>query len=291
MTDRCGFLAIVGRPNVGKSTLLNALVGQKVSITSRKSQTTQHNITGIRNDDTSQLIFIDTPGFQNKYKGLVYQKLNKLVSSTLYTVDLILLVVEAGQFINSDQQMLHLLTGSKKPVFLVANKVDKVTKRLTLLPWLQEMQERFLFTQLVPLSAYREKDINHLINTCKPYLPEQPWIYSTEMLTDKNERFLVAEVVREKVFRLMGDEIPYSCTIEVDKFHEEQSKKYQRFLDLSASILVERPSHKLMIIGHHGERIKRIGIAARQTLQKLLGGKVHLDLWVKVKSVKVLSGS
>ncbi|CAG0905801.1 unnamed protein product, partial [Darwinula stevensoni] len=221
-TTYCGLLAIVGRPNVGKSTLLNALVGQKVSITSRKAQTTRHRILGIRTQGDAQYVFVDTPGFQTEHSNALNKNLNKTVMAALSDVDATLMVVEAGVFTLADAKVLSLLD-DKKPVILVANKVDKMHNKEELLPWLKSMQERFAFAQMVPLSAKNPKDIERLLQICRPYLPAGPFWYSPEELTDKSERFLVAEMVREKLFRLTGDELPYSCTVVVDKFDEEAS--------------------------------------------------------------------
>lgn len=280
--QHCGLVAIIGRPNVGKSTLLNALVGQKVSITSKKAQTTRHRITGVRTIETSQFVFVDTPGFQTKHNAALNRSLNKAVLGTVSDVDMVLFVVEAGRFTFEDAKVLNLLS-DRTPVILVANKLDKVHKRSELAPWLQSMQERFAFAEFVPMSARTKKDIERLLKICAPYLPAQPWWYDEEMLTDRSERFLATEIVREKLFRLTGDELPYTSAVVLDQFEEEEQGA-KRFIRISASIVVDRDAHKAMIIGENGERIKRIGTDARRDLEQLLGAKIFLELWVKVRS-------
>lgn len=279
---RCGLVAIVGRPNVGKSTLLNALVGQKVSITSRKAQTTRHRITGIRTEGGAQFVFVDTPGFQTRHTvrgtGALNRNLNKTVQATVGDVDVLLFVVEAGRFGLDDAKVLALLPPDK-PVLLVANKLDLVRRRAELAPWLKGMQERHPFAEFVPLAAKDEADALRLLKIVEPYLPEQPWFYDEEALTDRSERFLASEIVREKLFRLTGDELPYTSTVVIDEFKEEGALRR-----ISATIIVEREAHKGMVIGDKGERLKRIGTDARVELERLTGGKVFLELWVKVRS-------
>ncbi|MCW7541811.1 GTPase Era [Aquabacterium sp. A7-Y] len=276
--QRCGLIAIVGRPNVGKSTLLNALVGQKVSITSRKAQTTRHRITGICTEGDTQYVFVDTPGFQTKRGNALHRTLNRAVLSSLSDVDVVLFVVEAGRFGLDDAKVLSLVPEGK-PVFLVANKLDKVLRRAELAPWLKDMQERHPFNEFVPLSAKRAEDAQRLLQIVRPYLPEQPWWHDEEALTDRSERFLASEIVREKLFRLTGDELPYTSTVVIDKFEEEGALRR-----IAATIVVERDAHKGMVIGDGGERLKRIGSEARQELETLLDAKVFLELWVKVRS-------
>ena len=275
---RCGLVAIVGRPNVGKSTLLNALVGQKVSITSRKAQTTRHRITGIRTAGAAQFVFVDTPGFQTRHAAALNRTLNRTVQATLGDVDVVLFVVEAGRFGLDDAKVLALLP-EDKPVLLVANKLDAVRRRAELAPWLQSMAERRAFAEFVPLSAQRPADVERLLGIVGPYLPEQPWLYEEDALTDRNERFLAGEIIREKLFRLTGDELPYTSTVVIEKFEEEGALRR-----IAASIVVERDAHKGMVIGERGELLKRIGSEARVELEKLLGAKVFLELWVKVRS-------
>ncbi|MEO9102916.1 MAG: GTPase Era [Burkholderiaceae bacterium] len=282
---RCGTIAIVGKPNVGKSTLLNALVGQKISITSRKAQTTRHRITGIRTLGNTQFIYVDTPGFQTRHDNALNRSLNKTVQGAVGDVDLVLFVVEAGSFNLADAKVLSLLRPDV-PALLIANKLDTVQRRTEIAPWLQGMQERHPFAEFVPMSAKSANDVARLLGICEKYLPEQDWIYAEDELTDRDERFLVSETVREKLFRLTGDELPYSSTVVIDQFVEEpgRSKPIKRFVRIAATIVVERDSHKMMVIGDAGERIKRIGSEARQELEKLMDAKVHLELWVKVRS-------
>ena len=279
---RCGLIAIVGRPNVGKSTLLNALVGQKISITSDKAQTTRHRITGIRTVGDTQFVFVDTPGFQTRHSAALNRTLNRTVQGVLADVDVVLFVVEAGRFGLDDAKVLSLIQGeglAGKPVFLIANKLDAVQRRTEMLPWLKSMQERHAFAEYVPLSAKKAADMERLLQIIRPYLPEQGWFYEEDALTDRSERFLASEIIREKLFRLTGDELPYTSTVVIDKFDEEGNLRR-----IAASIVVERDAHKGMIIGSGGERLKRIGSEARQELEQLMDAKVFLEVFVKVRS-------
>ena len=280
--QRCGLIAIVGRPNVGKSTLLNALVGQKISITSAKAQTTRHRITGIRTVGDSQFVFVDTPGFQTRHGAALNRTLNRTVQGVLTDVDVVLFVVEAGRFGLDDAKVLALIQGEGmkgKPVFLIANKLDAVQRRAELAPWLKSMQDRHAFAEFVPLSAKKAADVERLLGIVRPYLPEQPWFHEEDALTDRSDRFLASELIREKLFRLTGDELPYTSTVVIDKYEEEGHLRR-----IAASIVVERDAHKGMIIGAGGERLKRIGSEARQELETLLDAKVFLELFVKVRS-------
>lgn len=282
--QRCGLIAIVGRPNVGKSTLMNALVGQKISITSNKAQTTRHRITGVRTVGEAQFVFVDTPGFQTRHAAALNRSLNRAVVGTLSDVDVVLFLVEAGRFGIDDAKVLALLQGEglkHKPVVLVANKLDTIHRRADLLPWLKGMQDRHNFAEYVPMSAHKAADVDRLFEILKPYLPEQPWYYDEDMLTDRSEKFLASEIIREKLFRLTGDELPYTSTVIIDKWEEEEGGSKRR---ISASIVVERDAHKGMIIGEKGERLKRIGSEARQEMERLMEAKVFLELWVKVRS-------
>lgn len=281
--QRCGVIAIVGKPNVGKSTLLNALVGQKISITSRKAQTTRHRITGIRTREQTQFIFVDTPGFQTRHATALNKSLNKTVMGAIGDVDLILFVVEAGNFTLADAKVLSLFKPGI-PTLLVANKLDMVHRRAELAPWLKSMQERHPFAEFVPMSAKNKGDIERMFGICAKYLPEQAWWYAEDELTDRSEKFLASETVREKLFRFTGDELPYTSTVVIDKFDEEKSKQHKRLVKIAATIVVERDNHKMMVIGDKGERLKRIGTEARQELEKLMDAKVFLELWVKVRS-------
>jgi GTP-binding protein Era len=281
--QRCGLVAIVGKPNVGKSTLLNALVGQKISITSSKAQTTRHRITGVRTEGQAQFIFVDTPGFQTRHSSALNRSLNRAVTGAISDVDLVLFVVEAGNFTPGDAKVLSLLKPDI-PAILVANKLDMVNRRGDLAPWLREMQERHPFTEFMPISAKNAKDIERVMQVCGKFLPEQPWFYGEDELTDKSERFMAGEMVREKLFRLTGDELPYTSTVVIDEFKEEPSPKFKRMVRIAATIVVERDSHKAMVIGEGGEKLKRIGTEARTELERLMDAKVFLQLFVKVRS-------
>ncbi len=289
--QRCGLVAIVGRPNVGKSTLLNALVGQKVSITSRKAQTTRHRITGICTEGDTQFVFVDTPGFQTRHTvrgtAALNRNLNKTVQSTLSDVDVVLFLVEAGKYGPDDAKVLALLP-SNKPVLLVANKLDLVHRREDLFPWLQAMQAEHPFTEFVPLSAQKEGDARRLLDVVRPHLPQQGWWYDSEALTDRTDRFLASEIVREKLFRLTGDELPYTSTVVIEQFIDEppppDRPQSTGMVRIAATIIVERDQHKGMVIGDKGERLKRLGTEARTELERLMGRKVFLEVWVKVRS-------
>jgi len=274
-------VAIVGRPNVGKSTLMNALVGQKVSITSRKAQTTRHRITGIQTTDDAQFVFVDTPGFQTRHATALNRSLNRAVTSTLSSVDAVLFVVEAGRYGPDDEKVLSLLPHDT-PVILIINKVDRLdayTRAEMVAVFLQEMSQVFPFKEMVPMSAKNPDDIRRLLAIVRPYLPEGVPMYDPEQLTDRSERFLAAEIVREKVFRWTGDELPYSSTVVVDKFEVEGNLRR-----VFVTILVDRDAHKAMIIGAKGAKLKQISTEARMDMEKLFGGKVYLEVWIKVKS-------
>jgi len=283
--QRCGLIAIVGKPNVGKSTLLNALVGQKISITSRKAQTTRHRITGMHTQGAAQFVFVDTPGFQTIHGNALNKSLNKTVQGAVGDVDLVLLVVEAGSFTPADERVSSLLAKGI-PTLLVANKLDSMKNRADIMLWLQAMQERHPFAEIIPMSAKNDKDVQRLLGICEKYLPEQAWMYGADELTDRSEKFMAAEMVREKLFRLTGDELPYTSTVVIDKFEEEKgkSKGVKRMVRIAATIVVERDGHKAMVIGDKGERLKRMGMEARTELEKLYDAKVFLELWVKVRS-------
>ena len=271
-------VAIVGRPNVGKSTLMNALVGQKISITSRKAQTTRHRITGINTIDDAQYIFVDTPGFQTRHSTALNRSLNRAVTSTLSSVDAVLFVIEAGKFGPDDQKVLDLIP-PKAPTILIANKIDRVNDKATLYPFIQQIQGLREFREIVPLSAKNSDDIKRLLEMLKPYLPEGEPIYGEDDLTDRSERFLAAEILREKVFRWTGDELPYTSTVLIDKFEQEG-----RLRRIFATILVERDSQKAMVIGQKGAKLKQISTEARLDMEKLFDGPIYLETFVKVKS-------
>ncbi|KAG0164322.1 hypothetical protein DFQ30_010134 [Apophysomyces sp. BC1015] len=268
---RCGMIAIVGRPNVGKSTLMNALVGQKVSITSRKAQTTRHRITGIRTLDDAQFIFVDTPGFQTRHSSVLNRSLNRAVTSTLTSVDVVLFVVEADRFGPDDQKVLDLIPPSV-PTLLIANKVDKVSDKCVLLPFLKSTSALRGFRDVVPMSAKQLDDIARLFEILRPSLPFGEPIYGEDDLTDRSERFLAAEILREKVFRWTGDELPYTSTVLIDKFEQEG-----RLRRIFSTILVDRDGHKAMIIGRKGAKLKQISTEARIDMEKLFDDCAPMD--------------
>ncbi len=282
MTDNTvfhsGFIAIVGRPNVGKSTLLNHLIGQKVSITSRKAQTTRHRITGILTEEQTQFVFVDTPGFQTQYLNTLNKGLNKVVTSSLRDVNVVLFVIEARHFDDRDRQVMNLLPRNI-PVLLVINKVDNMQDKGELLPFMQDIAREREFTAIVPVSAKQDKQLDTLLDAIRPFLPEGEKIYPEDEITDRNERFLAAEIVREKVFRFTGEELPYSVSVVIEQFKMEG-----RMRRIHAAILVDKDAHKAMLIGKNGEKLKEIATQARLDMEKLFDGKVFLEVWIKVRS-------
>ena len=274
---RAGLIAIVGCPNVGKSTLLNRLVGQKISITSRKPQTTRHRITGILTHDDAQYVFVDTPGFQTKYHNALNRAMNRSVVQSLQDVDAVLLVIDALQFNGRDRQVLKLL--SSRPALLVINKIDKLADKKQLLPFIEKVSKEHHFSAIVPVSAQKNLQLKELLQTVREFLPENPPLYPADEITDRNERFLAAESIREKVFRQLGEEVPYAVSVVVDDFVFERGLRR-----IQASIIVDKSSQKAIIIGAKGEKLKAIATQAREDMEKLFGGKVFLQVWVKVKS-------
>jgi GTP-binding protein Era len=275
---RCGYIAIVGRPNVGKSTLMNELIGAKVSITSRKAQTTRHRITGIQTIDDAQFVYVDTPGFQTRHSNALNKTLNRTVTNTLTASDVILYVIEAGTFGQADQQVLDLIP-AKVPCILVINKSDRVKDKAALMPFAQEIAAKRDFTAIVPVSAKQRFQLDSLQSEIKKHLPENPPIFGEDDITDRSEKFLAAETVREKVFRFVGDELPYTSTVVIEKFEQEGNLRR-----VFAAILVERDTHKSMVIGNKGAKLKDISTQARLDMERLFGGPVYLEIWVKVKS-------
>jgi GTP-binding protein Era len=275
---RCGYIAIVGRPNVGKSTLMNKLVGAKVSITSRKAQTTRHRITGIQTHDDAQYVYIDTPGFQTRHSNALNKTLNRTVTTTLTAADVVLFVVEAGHFGDADAKVLSLLP-STVPAILVINKADHVKDKAILMKFAQEVAQKFDFTAIVPVSAKQGFQLDRLEGEIRQHLPEGERIFDDDDITDRSEKFLAAEIVREKVFRFVGDELPYTSTVIIEQFEQEGNLRR-----VFAAILVGRDAHKAMLIGQKGARLKEISTQARLDMEKLFGGKVYLEIWVKVKS-------
>ncbi|HZN26087.1 MAG TPA: GTPase Era [Burkholderiales bacterium] len=275
---RAGTVAIVGRPNVGKSTLLNRLVGQKVSITSRKPQTTRHRITGILTRPDAQLVFIDTPGFQTQHRNVMNRLMNRAVRQALEGVDVVVWVIEALRFGERDASVLKLLPDNV-PVVLVINKVDRVQRKPDLLPFIAEMRERRDFAAIVPISAERGREADALVAEVVKLLPEAPRMYEEDEITTLPERFLAAELVREKLFRLLGEELPYATAVEIERF--ETTGNLRR---IYVAILVDKPNQKPIIIGKGGEKLKAIGTQARKDMEQLFGGKVFLEVWVRVRS-------
>ena len=274
---RCGTIAITGRPNVGKSTLLNHILGLKLSITSRKAQTTRHRLLGIHTTDDTQYLFVDTPGFQLRHVNALNNAMNRTVKQVLSDVDVVLFVVEAMSFNEGDAKVLEILP-THCPVLLVVNKADTVRDKGKLLPFIQEVSARFKFAEVLPVSAKKNLQLDELLKTIRNYLPEQPAIYGEDELTDRNERFLAAELVREKLFRLLGEEIPYSLTVEIEKFEQEGGLRR-----IHAAIIVDKENQKPIVIGKGGEKLKRISTEARTDMEQLFGGKVWLETWVKVR--------
>ncbi|MEJ2756498.1 MAG: GTPase Era [Gammaproteobacteria bacterium] len=275
---RCGFVALVGRPNVGKSTLLNHLMGQKLSITSRKPQTTQHEIRAILSEGAVQVVFVDTPGMNNRLKQPLNRCLNKTALLTLSQVDVVVWVIEAGVWTDLEDWILSELAAVNVPVIAALNKIDRMTKKEGLLPFLAELSERRAFKSLVPVSALKSIQVDVLKREMIACLPEGPFLYHTDQCLDRGVDFQIAEVVREKIVRQMGDEIPYIQTVQIEKLDMRR-----RAMTVHALIIVERLSHKRMLIGHQGRRIKRIGIQAREDLEQRFQRHVDLRLWVKIK--------
>ncbi|WP_334187483.1 GTPase Era [Noviherbaspirillum sp.] len=275
---RCGYIAIVGRPNVGKSTLMNALIGAKVSITSRKAQTTRHRITGIQTQGDAQFIYIDTPGFQTRHSNPLNKTLNRTVTTTLTGVDVILFIVEAGTFGPADKQVMDLLP-SDIPCILVINKSDRIKDRAVMMPFAQQVAAERDFIAIVPVSAKQNFQLDVLEDEIKKHLPVEPPVFGEDDITDRSEKFLASEIVREKVFRFVGEELPYTSTVLIEKFEQEGNLRR-----IFAAILVERDSHKAMVIGQKGAKLKEISTQSRLDMEKLFGGPVYLEIWVKVKS-------
>lgn len=280
--SKCGVIAVVGRPNVGKSTLMNGMIGEHLSITSSKPQTTRHRVLGVMTetvkDVPTQFIFVDTPGFQTKHSNALNKTMNRAVLTALADVNVILWVIEQGKLTPADLKVLELCPKGV-PLVAVVNKVDLLDKKAEMLPFLQKVSGQRNFDAIVPLSAQTIKNLDALKEAVSALLPEQPFFYDEDTLTDRPEKFLAAERIREKLFRLVGDELPYTCTVVIDKFEIQEGRRV-----IYASILVDRSSHKAMIIGKGGEKLKRIGSEARQDMERLFGGSVHLETWVKVRS-------
>lgn len=279
---RTGFVAIVGRPNVGKSTLLNALVGERVSITSRKPQTTRQRVVGVLTRGappaTTQFIFVDTPGFQRQHKSLLTRRMNEEITAALAGVDVIVLVIEARGWTDEDERLLKLIPQAGSGVVLAINKTDMLSDRNALLPLLAESAQRFSFAALVPVSAERGRQLGDLLHAIEGLLPEGEPLFDSDQFTDRSQRFLAAEFIREKAFRLLGDELPYGVAVTIDKWEEDE-----RRASIAATLLVARDSHKGIVIGEGGAKLREIGRLARAEIEQLLGKPVHLDTWVRVR--------
>ncbi len=279
MTSYCGYIAIVGRPNVGKSTLLNQILQQKVSITSRKPQTTRHRILGLDTNESHQFIYVDTPGIHRDSKKVMNRLMNQSAMSVLTDVDVIVFVVDGTHWLDEDAYVLDLIKKTSTPCVLVVNKIDKLGDKSILLPWLSEMQKRHDFKAIIPLSAKTGSQIDSLQTCVQAFLPEGPYLFPADQITDRSERFLCAELLREKIIRSCGQELPYATSVEIESFKEEEA-----LVRIHALIMVDKENHKRMIIGHHGAKLKTIATHARMDMQRLLGKKVFLQCWCKVKS-------
>ena len=275
---RCGFVAIVGRPNVGKSTLLNHILGQKISITSRKPQTTRHQILGVRSSDSAQVIYVDTPGIHNRRSTAINRYMNRAASSVLEDVDLVLFVVQAMQWTEEDDTVMHRLEKIEAPVLLVVNKIDKIDEKNELSPYIEKLNTKRRFDAVIPISALHTLNIAELEAEVDRRLPENEAFFPEDQITDRSIRFLSAEIIREKLVRELGQELPYTTAVEIERF-EEQEKLTRIF----ATIYVETKGQKAIIIGRKGSRLKSIGTKARVDIEKMLDGKVYLELWVKIR--------
>jgi GTP-binding protein Era len=274
----CGFVALIGRPNVGKSTLMNHLLKQKISITSRKPQTTRHRILGINTTDAGQAIYMDTPGMHNSEKRALNRYLNRTADTTLLGVDVIVWLIDGLSWHEYDEAIFKKLEQAGLPVILAVNKVDKVADKEAILAFFNEAQHRFPFKHMVPISALKSINLEQLESLIMNLLPERDLIYPEDQVTDRSERFLAAEIVREKLTRRLGDELPYALTVEIERYEEKPN-----ITKIYAIIWVERLTQKNIVIGKDGEMLKKVGTDARKDIEKLIGQKVYLQLWVKVK--------
>ncbi len=275
---RCGYVAIVGRPNVGKSTLLNHILGQKISITSRRPQTTRHQILGIKTEGDLQVVYVDTPGLHLKAHKAINRFMNKTAVDSLKHVDVVVFVVDKSRWTEEDDLVLEKIKHTKTPVILVINKVDQSKEKSRLLPYIEQLSAKFSFTEIVPVSAKHGHNLAALEATIAKYIPESVHFFPEDQITDRSQRFLAAELVREKIMRQLGAELPYSVTVEIEEF-----KRLEHILQISALILVERSGQKKIVIGDKGEQLKTIGRDARKDMERLFDSKIMLNLWVKVK--------
>ena len=276
----CGFIAIVGRPNVGKSTLLNKILGQKISITSRKAQTTRHRIVGIKTEGPYQEIYVDTPGLHIEEKRAINRLMNRAASSAITDVDLVIFVVDGTHWNDDDEMVLNKLRKTNVPVVLAINKIDNIKHKDDLLPFITEISRKFTFTDIVPISAEKGNNLEVIENIVRKSLRPGVHHFPEDYVTDRSQRFMASEIIREKLMRFMGEELPYSVTVEIEQFKVNERGTYE----INALILVERDGQKKIVIGHKGEKLKKIGMEARLDMARLFDNKVHLELWVKVKS-------
>ncbi|EPL9570262.1 GTPase Era [Providencia rettgeri] len=280
LQSHCGFVAIVGRPNVGKSTLLNQLLGQKVSITSRKPQTTRHRIMGIHTEDNYQIIYVDTPGLHIEEKRAINRLMNRAASSSIGDVELVIFVVEGTNWTADDEMVLTKLSSLRCPVILAINKIDNVTDKTVLLPHIGAISQKMNFLDVVPISAEKGTGVDTIAKIVKQHIPEAKHHFPEDYITDRSQRFMASEMIREKLMRFLGDELPYSVTVEIEQFKVTETGIYH----INGLILVEREGQKKMVIGNKGSKLKTIGTEARIDMERMFDNKVHLELWVKVKS-------
>ncbi|PNL90391.1 GTPase Era [Aggregatibacter aphrophilus] len=276
----CGFIAIVGRPNVGKSTLLNKILGQKISITSRKAQTTRHRIVGIKTEGAYQEIYVDTPGLHIEEKRAINRLMNRAASSAITDVDLVIFVVDGTHWNDDDEMVLNKLRKTKVPVVLVINKIDNIKNKDDLLPFITEISQKFNFADIVPMSAEKGNNLDAIEKIVRKSLRPGVHHFPEDYVTDRSQRFMASEIIREKLMRFMGEELPYSVTVEIEQFKVNERGTYE----INGLILVERDGQKKIVIGRKGEKLKKIGTEARLDMERLFDNKVHLELWVKVKS-------
>jgi GTPase len=275
---RVGMVAVIGRPNVGKSTLVNALVGERVSITSRKPQTTRDRVLGVRTDESAQFIFVDTPGFQRRYRSALNRRMNDRVTGALSEVDAVVLVIEATGWRPEDDEVVKLLPEGSDRIILAINKTDTVAERERLLPLMAESMRRFPFRAIVPVSAEKRRQLDDLLKEVTPLLPEGLPLFDADQYTDRSVRFLAAEQIREKAYRLLGDELPYGIAVTIDRWDEGEQKA-----DVVATLVVDREAHKPIVIGKDGAKLREISRLARADMEQLLGKSVYLEVWVRVK--------
>ncbi len=276
----CGFIAIVGRPNVGKSTLLNKILGQKISITSRKAQTTRHRIVGIKTEGVYQEIYVDTPGLHIEEKRAINRLMNRAASSAITDVDLVIFVVDGTHWNDDDEMVLNKLRKTKVPVVLAINKIDNIKNKDDLLPFITEISQKFNFADIVPMSAEKGNNLDAIEKIVRKSLRPGVHHFPEDYVTDRSQRFMASEIIREKLMRFMGEELPYSVTVEIEQFKVNERGTYE----INSLILVERDGQKKIVIGRKGEKLKKIGTEARLDMERLFDNKVHLELWVKVKS-------